>query len=134
MAEPFIYKTRIYYQDTDVGGVVYHSKYIDFAERARMELLIKENVPPSVLQEKYNAGLMVRSCNIVYYAPAKLEDEITVETQVSELKGATMVFKQTVYKDKVKLVVMDIVAVCVNLNYKPVRLPDDLRMKLEKYK
>ena len=134
MAEPFIYKTRIYYQDTDVGGVVYHSKYIDFAERARMELLIKENVPPSVLQEKYNAGLMVRSCNIVYYAPAKLEDEITVETQVSELKGATMVFKQTVYKGKVKLVVMDIVAVCVNLNYKPVRLPDDLRVRLEKYK
>ena len=134
MAEPFIYKTRIYYQDTDVGGVVYHSKYIDFAERARMELLIKENVPPSVLQEKYNAGLMVRSCNIVYYAPAKLEDEITIETQVAELKGATMVFKQTVYKDKVKLVAMDIVAVCVNLNYKPVRLPDDLRMKLEKYK
>jgi len=134
MAEPFIYKTRIYYQDTDVGGVVYHSKYIDFAERARMELLIKENVPPSVLREKYNVGLMVRSCNVVYYAPATLEDELTIETVIDDLKGATMVFKQTVYKNGVKLVAMDIAAVCVNLNYKPVRLPDDLRMKLEKYK
>lgn len=133
MSETFLFNMRIYYQDTDVGGVVYHSKYIDYAERARMELLIKEELPPSVLMKNYQIGLMIKSCNIVFNAPAFLEDEITVKTKISELKGASMVFKQSVFKGDKNLVDMDIVAVCVNMDRRPQRLPEELKKKLEKY-
>ena len=97
----FLYKTRVYFSDTDAGGIVYHASYIDWAEHGRTEML-REMVPDksqSELAEGENGILiLVRSIKIEYQKPGYLDDEITVHTSIEEMRRLSCTIRQTVMR------------------------------------
>ncbi|WP_373070734.1 YbgC/FadM family acyl-CoA thioesterase [Sulfurimonas sp.] len=90
---------RVYYEDTDTGGIVYHSNYLNFCERARSEVFFSRGMTP----ELENGHFVARKIVADYYRPAKLGDVLDVKTELLEMKNASFSLKQTVYKDDVKL-------------------------------
>ncbi len=124
---------RIYYEDTDAGGVVYHSNYLKYAERARAEFLYATGFSNLGLIDR-GLGIMIRRCEMDFKAPAKLEDVITVHTKIDSIGGASMIMDQTVKRDDQVLVAMKIHVVFVDpKTLKPVRLPLDVRAQFEQY-
>lgn len=82
MAKEFKHKIKIYYEDTDSGGIVYYANYLKYLERARTEAISSLGLSNTELFEKYKALIFVKSCDIKYFKPIKLEDEIEVRTKV----------------------------------------------------
>ena len=95
---------RVYYEDTDAGGIVYHSQFLNFCERDRSEKFFLDGNSP--LTE--DSGFVVASLEAKYKAPAKLGDMLDVETEILYIKSTGLLLKQSVYKDEVLLFVMDI--------------------------
>ncbi|MFS4437245.1 YbgC/FadM family acyl-CoA thioesterase [Paracoccaceae bacterium GXU_MW_L88] len=120
------YPVRIYYQDTDVGGVTYHGRYIDFMERARTEMLRDLGVWDKADQ----APFAVRHMEMDYYLPAKLDDHLIVTSEVTKVGGASITFKQEVLKDGNLLFSCMLTLVHLNEEFRPVRVPDKLRTVL----
>lgn len=131
------FTTRIYYAETDAGGVVYHSKYLDLAERGRMEFLCRIGQSVNTVQTAHGLIFAVRHCDIEYVAPARLEDEIVVITQLTELGGASVQFRQVINKSVdgqlTVLAKLQISLVAINATGKPVRMPDGLRGALSEF-
>ena len=127
---------RVYYEDTDAGGIVYYANYLKFAERARTEYLrtigLEQNADLSA-EEKI--GFAVRHCEIDYRKPAVLDDLLNVSCKIVELGGASCTMRQEISKaDGTLLVCLDVKVVCMNLlKMRPVRLPENLVQKIEKY-
>ena len=125
---------RIYYQDTDAGGIVYHSNYLNYAERARSEFLREIGLPVVDLLDR-DVAFVIKKAELTYKAPAKLEDLLSVHTQIGEIKGASMIMNQTIKRGELELV--DIVLQVVFVNPKtmtPIRIPTDLKEKFALYK
>ena len=121
----------ICYEDTDAGGVVYHSKYLGFAERARMHFLHEHGIfCKEMAQSEKPCGFMIKHCEIDYKKPAVLEDELIVETEITELKGVSFDCLQVVKRGVETLVEMKLLAVCVTPAGKPTRIPESVRTKL----
>lgn len=117
---------RVYYEDTDAGGVVYHARYLHFFERARTEYLRQLGFSQQQLFEKHLA-FVVKKIEIDYKSPARLDDLLNVETTLSELKRATMVFSQRLLKGTQILSEASVIVACVNLTQmKPMAIPDDI--------
>lgn len=91
---------RVYYEDTDAGGIVYYSNYLKFTERCRTELLRDLGISQSSLIEKFGVKFIVHSLSIKYINPAFLDDLLTIETNINNLKKASLDFEQNVYKIK----------------------------------
>lgn len=124
---------HIYYQDTDAGGIVYHSNYLDYAERARSELLFDMGVSNTILAEQ-GLAFVLRQVHIDYRKPARLDDLLTVETVVIGMKNASMEMEQTFFKDDDVLVVIRLQLAFVNPNnLRPIRIPDTLKELFLKY-
>ncbi|GMO56520.1 MAG: tol-pal system-associated acyl-CoA thioesterase [Rickettsiales bacterium] len=117
-----LFNVRVYYADTDAGGIVYHSKYLDFCERARTELL-REN---GFIQSKMSVGFVVKNAEIEYKKSAKLDDLLTIKTDIVENKGVVLKLKQEITKDNDLIFTMNINLVCVNMELKPVRMPKEI--------
>jgi acyl-CoA thioester hydrolase len=129
----FSYPVRVYYQDTDTGGVVYHATYLNFMERARYEWLREMGFPVNSLIQEHKIIFMVRSLSIEYFKPAVLDDQLHVTVQVTEVGRSRITLFQQVLRDHVMLVSAVIHAVCVSVNnLRPARLPAPLRQKIEK--
>lgn len=127
-------KIRIYYQDTDAGGIVYHSNYLDFAERARSEMMYEMGISNKILLER-GIAFVIRHAELEYLMPARLEDELTLITQVDDIKNASMRLTQTFYRDGQKLVIVRLQVAFIDPNtIRPVRLPADLKTLFEEYK
>ena len=90
---------KIYYEDTDVGGVVYHSNYLNFCERARSEVFFKKGMTP-VLDDGH---FVARKVEADYFLPAKLGDTLHVETKLLDMRGASFKLEQNIYKDDKKI-------------------------------
>jgi acyl-CoA thioester hydrolase len=90
------YALRVYYEDTDAGGVVYHANYLRFAERARTEALRNLGVPHAELEKQFGLMFVVRSVKVEYEHPARLDQWLTVETAVLEIGGASLLLRQAV--------------------------------------
>lgn len=119
------FKQRIIYADTDAEGVVYYANYLKFFERGRMELLREMEMPVQDLKKKEGMIFAISRVECEYRAPAFLEDEITVTTEVLETTGATVVFKQEVLRDGKLLVSAKITAVAINAqSFRPAKLPE----------
>lgn len=128
------YKVRVYYQDTDAGGIVYHSKYFDFAERARSELLVEMGVSNKKLIEEEGVAFVLSSASIQYKSPAKLDDVIDVETSVKEIKNASMVMEHRFLVDGQLKVVIEIKLAVINpKDLRPVRLKEELKKLFMNY-
>jgi acyl-CoA thioester hydrolase len=90
------YSFRVYYEDTDAGGVVYHANYLRYAERARTEALRQAGIPHAELVERFNLMFMVHRAEIDYVRPGRLDDTLVVETDTLEVGGASILLRQTV--------------------------------------
>lgn len=126
----FDWPVRVYYEDTDAGGVVYHTSYIRFLERARTEWL--RNLGYSQLRLKEEMGLLfsVVSLEIQYRLPARLDDLLLVRSTVNDGGGATVHFEQVIHRgeEQQELVRGKVVVACLDAaTFKPRRLPDSLR-------
>ncbi len=119
-----IYSVRVYYEDTDAGGVVYHSNYLRFAERARTELLRDFGIDHKSLLD--NDGLMfaVRRCEAEYVLPAHLDDALQVRTRCIQSKPASFWLEQIVERAGETLVEMKVRLGCMKPNGRPARIPD----------
>ena len=122
---------RIYYEDTDAGGIVYHANYLRYAERGRTEMLRDMGFAHSKLLHEKNLGFVVRHVEIDFQRPAILDDLISVQSEITRIGGASFDILQTIVRDGTVLCVVKVVIVCVDVTVgKAVRLPDEIR-KLE---
>lgn len=129
----FSLPVRVYYQDTDAGGVVYHSTYLNFMERARYEWLRELGFDVHTLVRDYKVLFMVRSLAIEYFKPARLDDLLHVTAQVTEIGRSRLMLTQHVLRGSATLVSATVQAVCVGADtIKPVSVPLPLRHKMDK--
>ncbi len=121
----------MYYEDTDTGGVVYHSNYLKFFERARTELLRAKGISQNLLLEQ-NIGFVVRHMDIDFNQGARLDEHLTVLTRVSEIKRASLQFCQELVNDEGKTLCKTIVEVaCIdNKKMKPIAIPSFINSEL----
>ncbi|GAC1623198.1 MAG: tol-pal system-associated acyl-CoA thioesterase [Nevskia sp.] len=124
----FVWPLRIYYEDTDVSGVVYHANYLRFFERARTEWLRALGCSQETLRQDANAAFTVSSLEIVFRQPARLDDELEATVEVSELRRASVRFRQTL-RDKAQpdrvLSTAEVRVACVDAaTFRPRPLPD----------
>ena len=123
---------RVYYQDTDAGGVVFHSSYIDFMERARSEWLRSLGFSNSGLMNDLGIVFLVRALDITYFRPALLDDLLDVGVEIESLGRSLMVFRQEVKRGDAVLAAAKVSLVCAaSDSFKPVSVPGAIREKLE---
>ena len=124
------YKVRVYYEDTDMGGVVYHANYLRYIERARSDWVRKLGNDQNAMRE---AGIVwvVRRIEADYRAAAKFEDELEIETDMVSITGARLVMEQHVKRGDQVIFHAMVTAVCMNASGKPVRLPAEIRALLQ---
>ncbi len=122
---------RVYYEDTDAGGIVFYANYLRFAERGRTEYLRDLGYENKSLMDKQGVIFVVRKVEADYLTPAYLDDMLRMETSVIELKNASFKMKQSLFRHNELIFSVDVILVCVDLTGKPVRLPDELRTAME---
>ncbi|HEX2528088.1 MAG TPA: tol-pal system-associated acyl-CoA thioesterase [Geminicoccus sp.] len=118
---------RIYYEDTDAGGIVYHANYLRFAERARTEWLRGIGFDHPTLLDRLGVMFAVRRCDATFFAPAKLDDEIYVETSHVRTQGARVHLDQVILRGEQRLVTVAVELVLVDRRLRPSRLPAELK-------
>lgn len=121
---------RIYYEDTDAGGIVYNANYLKYAERARTEMLRLTGLNQTDLKEEHGILFVVRRAEIDFKKPALLDDIIRIETTVENKSRTSFIFKQHAFKSNLLLADMKIVIVCINEEMKPVKTPEIVIRKL----
>ncbi|SLN72207.1 Acyl-CoA thioester hydrolase YbgC [Ruegeria meonggei] len=123
------YPVRVYYEDTDMGGVVYHANYLKFIERARSDYVRQLGNDQNAMRD---AGIVwvVRRIEADYLTTAKFEDELTVETEVVSLSGVRLTMGQLIKRGETEIFRATVTAVCMNALGKPVRLPAEIRALL----
>ncbi len=123
---------RVYYEDTDAGGVMYHARYLAFAERARTELLRALGVAHAEMQQTEGVIFMVRRVKMDYLRPARLDDLVTVVTEPLELKGATALLRQDFVVADQRVARLDVQLACVRgSDGRPSRIPARWHAALE---
>lgn len=128
----FSYPLRVYYEDTDAGGIVYYANYLKFAERARTEFIRALGVNQEKNLESDQTGFVVRSCNIDYIASARLDDALIVTCKVLEIGGASLRLQQEIYHENTLLTQIEVKLVHMSLALKrPVRIDSELSEKIK---
>ena len=123
----FSWPVRIYWEDTDAGGVVYHSNYLRFMERARTEWLRAQGIDQVALREASSLGFVVRDMQLDFLRPARLNDELLVSVAVKDRRSASMLFDQEIVRGGTTLVRTTVRAACVNLDtMRPAQIPANL--------
>lgn len=124
---------RVYYEDTDAAGIVYYANYLKFAERARTEMLRLVGFEQEALRRATGRVFAVRQCNADYLAPARLDDELVIETRLTGLGGASLEIEQRIRRGDRPLVVLALRLACLDAAGKPSRLPPPLRAALTRF-
>jgi acyl-CoA thioester hydrolase len=128
----FSFPVRIYFEDTDSGGVVYHSNYLKFMERARTEWLRSVGIDQHHL--KYHAHIMfvVHRIDIQYKLPARFNDDLVVKSELLEIGSSKIEFRQMIYRDEEMLIDADVDIACIDSEkFKPVRIPSTVKQTME---
>ena len=133
MHENFFHKLKVYYEDTDSGGVVYYANYLKFLERARTEALVSIGFSNKKVKEQFNSLIIVKSCNIEYKKPTYLEDELNVRSFVKSITKTSFFMSQIITKKDEIIVEAKIHLVFVNDQGKPVKIPDEIYSKFKPY-
>jgi len=116
-------KIRVYYEDTDMGGVVYHSNYLNFCERARSEAFFVRGMSPVFK----NGHFVARRLNAEFYTSAKLGDMLEIKTELLEMKAASFTLKQTIFREEKKIFELDIVLVYLSFDTRVQKLGEEER-------
>ena len=133
MHENFFHKLKVYYEDTDSGGVVYYANYLKFLERARTEALFSIGYSNNKIQQDFNSLIIVKSCNIEYKKPAYLEDELTIRSFVKSITKTSFFMNQIITKNNELIVEAQIHLVFVNKDGKPKKIPEQIYSKFKPY-
>ncbi len=124
---------RVYYEDTDAGGIMYHGRYINWCERGRAEYLREVHLNSSEIVEEDGVQFVVRHLNADYFKPAKLDQLLRVETSIKEMKNSSFLMNQSIFCQDSMLFSMTVTIVCVDIaNGRPVRIPERIRNILGK--
>ncbi len=128
----FLFPVRVYYEDTDAGGIVYYANYLKFAERCRSEYIrYLGGKQQEALEKEEKTGWVVRHCEADYMKPAVLEDELIVSCRVTNVGGVTVNMHQEVRRGAEVLVAIDIKAAHLSLKTKkPVRIPKEMMQQM----
>jgi len=124
---------RVYFEDTDAGGVAYHANYLKWAERARTESLRSMHLPHALMMERHNSMLVVRRIEVQYVRPARLDEMLLVETRIAGLGAASLDLIQVVMReaDTAVLARLKVGLVCVRTDgLRATRLPEPWRSRL----
>ena len=133
MHENFFHKLKVYYEDTDSGGVVYYANYLKYLERARTESLFSIGFSNKKIQDQFNSLIIVKSCSIEYKKSAFLEDELTVRSFVKSITKTSFFMNQIISKKDNVIVEAQVHLVFVNKDGKPIKIPDDIYSKFKPY-
>tara|TARA_B110000003_G_C16268030_1_gene385774 strand:+ start:60 stop:500 length:441 start_codon:yes stop_codon:yes gene_type:complete len=114
---------RVYYEDTDAGGLVYHANYLKFAERARTEMLRKMKIEQLILKNEYDIQFVVKNLFIEFFKSAQLDDLLNIKSIILNISAAKIIMEQTIYKKMIVLAKIDVILGSVNTKGKPSRLP-----------
>ena len=133
MHENFFHKVKVYYEDTDAGGVVYYANYLKFLERARTEALFSIGFSNKKVKNLFNSLIIVKSCNIEYKKSAHLEDELKVRSFVKSITKTSFFMNQIITKSEETVVEAQVHLVFVNQEGKPVKIPDKIYSKFKPY-
>ena len=123
---------KVYYEDTDSGGVVYYANYLKFLERARTDAITSLDFSNNKLVEKFGIFIIVKSCNLNFFRPAKLEDNLDIISKVIEVKNVSIKMKQNIFVNDSMIVEAEILLASVNNEGKPSKLPDEFKNELIK--
>ena len=124
MHENFYHKVKIYYEDTDAGGIVYYANYLKYLERARTEALSTIGLSNLQIKDKFGSLIIVKSCNIEYKKSAHLEDELSIRSFVKSITKTSFFMNQIITKAEITIVEAQIHLVFVNDKGKPIKVPD----------
>ena len=126
MSKYFKYKFKIYYEDTDSGGIVYYANYLKYLERARSEAIYSLGLTNIKLQKDYGALIIVKSCNIEYKKPAKFEDELNIISSILSKTKTSFTMLQIIKKNEEIISEATVQLVTGNKEGKPIKIPEIL--------
>ena len=133
MHKNFIHEVKVYYEDTDAGGVVYYANYLHFLERARTEALASIGLSNKKIKEDFGALIIVKSCNIEYKKSAYLEDELKIRSFVKSITKTSLLMNQLITKGEDLITEAQVHLVFVNHLAKPVKIPDVIYENFKPY-
>ena len=123
MHENFFHDIKVYYEDTDAGGVVYYANYLKYLERARTEALSTIGLSNLQIKDKFGAQIIVKSCNIEYKKSAQLEDELKIRSFIKSITKTSFYMNQIITNDETTITEAQVHLVFVNEKGKPVKVP-----------
>ena len=126
MSKQFKHKVKIYYEDTDAGGVVYYANYLKYLERARSEAIYSLGLTNANLQKNHDTLIIVKSCNIEYKKPAKFEDQLVIISSILSKTKTSFTMLQLIKKNEEIISEATVQLVTVNEEGKPIKIPEIL--------
>ena len=126
----FKYKLKVFYEDTDAGGVVYYANYLKFFERARTDAISNIGLSNKKLLDEYGIFIIVKSCNVEYLKPAKLEDQLEIKSSIISTSNTSFRMKQKAFRDQELITDCEIHLVIVDKSGRPTKIPDILKEKI----
>ena len=133
MHENFNHTVKVYYEDTDSGGVVYYANYLKFLERARTEALVSLGFSNKKIKDEFGALIIVKSCNIECKKSAHLEDELNIRSFVKSITKTSFFMNQFITKGGETIVEAQVHLVFINQEGKPIKIPETLFKDFKPY-
>ena len=133
MKKSFNYKIKVYYEDTDAGGVVYYANYLKFIERARSEALSEVGLSNLKIKKDYGALIIVKSCNIDFNKSAYLEDKLNINSIITSFSKTSFTMSQSIHRNKDIIVKSKVHLVFVNEKSKPIKIPEKILQSLKPF-
>jgi acyl-CoA thioester hydrolase len=133
MHKNFNHKVKVYYEDTDSGGVVYYANYLKFLERARTEALVSLGFSNKKIKDDFGALIIVKSCNVNYKKPAHLENELKIRSFVKSVTKTSFFMHQFISRGDDVIVEAKVHLVFINSSGKPIKIPDILFQVFKPY-
>ena len=133
MHKNFFHKLKVYYEDTDAGGVVYYANYLRFLERARTEALVTLGLSNKKIKKDFGALIIVKSCNIEYKISAYLEDELKIRSFIKSVTKTSFLMNQFISREDDIIVEAKVNLVFVNKEGKPIKIPNNLFQDFKPY-
>ena len=133
MHENFNHTVKVYYEDTDSGGVVYYANYLKFLERARTEALVSLGFSNKKIKDEFGALIIVKSCNVEYKKSAHLEDELNIRSFVKSITKTSFFMNQFITKGDETIVEAQVHLVFINQKGKPIKIPETLFKDFKPY-
>ena len=133
MNKNFNHKIKVYYEDTDAGGVVYYANYLKFLERARSEALSEVGLSNLKIKKDYGALIVVKSCNIEFNKSAHLEDKLKINSFITSFTKTSFTMSQSIYRNKDSIIKSKIHLVFINEKGKPIKIPENILKNLKPF-